>query len=380
VSTRPLRATVAVFFAAEVLDELAFGAREAAWPLIRSDLGLSYGEVGLLLSVSVYIGTLLEPLVGVLGDTHWRRRVVVGGGIAVTLALALIAASESFWTLLVALTALFVGAGAFVSLGQATLMDLEPDARERNMARWSVAGGVGAVGGPLLIAALAGVAGGWRWAFAALAAAAAVEVVLVATLWPATAHPPVARPSLRRALAGARKPGVVRWLLVLELADLMTDVFLAYLALYFVDEVGTSAGTGSIAVAVWTGAALVGGLGMIGLLRRTTGLPYLRASALLALLVYPAFLVVSGTSAKLVLVAALGLVTAGWYSIPKARLYGALPGQSGAAMTLGSLAGVIRAAAPLVVGLVAQRSGLGTAMWLLLAGPVGLLVLLPRRG
>ncbi len=211
-----------------------------------------------------------------------------------------------------------------------------------------------------------------------MAVVAAVEVVLVVTRWPAIAHPPVARPSVRRTLGAARRPGVVRWLGVLELTNLLTDVFLAYLALYFVDEVGTSVGIGGLAVAVWTGAGLVGGLGIVALLRRTTGLPYLRASALLALVVYPALLLASGTVVKLVLVAALGLITAGWYSIPKARLYGALPGQSGAAMTLGSLAGVVRAAAPLVVGLVARRSGLGTAMWLLLVAPIGLLVLLPR--
>ena len=73
------RSAVVVLLAAEVLDELVFGAREAAWPLVREDLGLSYAELGLLLGLSTYGGTLLEPFVGVLGDTSWRRRVVLGG-------------------------------------------------------------------------------------------------------------------------------------------------------------------------------------------------------------------------------------------------------------------------------------------------------------
>jgi MFS transporter, FSR family, fosmidomycin resistance protein len=368
---------VLVLLAAEVLDEVVFGAREAAWPLVRQDLGLSYSELGLLLGLSTYTGTLLEPFVGVVGDTRWRRLVVVGGGIAFAGALVLFAASDSFWPLLVALAVLFVAAGAFVSLSQATLMDLDPEARERNMARWSVAGGVGAVIGPLVIVALAGVEGGWRWAFAAFGLVALVQVALVARHWPGAVRPEAARPSIRAALSAVRRPSVPRWLVVLELANLMTDVYLAFLALYFVDEVGASAGEGGIAVAIWTGAGLAGGVGMVLLLRHVAGLRYLRASALAALILYPAFLLVPGLWPKLVLVGALGLATAGWYSIPKSRVYASLPGQSGAALTLGSLAGIVRAAAPLAIGIVAERSGLGTAMWLLVVAPLGLLVLVP---
>src|SRR4029453_13649623 len=159
-ANRRLPAAVAVLLAAEVLDELVFGAREAAWPLVRRDLGLSYAELGLLLGLSTYGGTLLEPFVGVLGDTRWRRLVVVAGGVGLVGGVLPFALAASLFVMLVAVLLLFVGAGAFVSLGQATLMDLDPDARERNMARWTVAGGVGAVAGPLVIAAVAGTEGG----------------------------------------------------------------------------------------------------------------------------------------------------------------------------------------------------------------------------
>ncbi|MDP9491066.1 MAG: MFS transporter [Actinomycetota bacterium] len=273
---------------------------------------------------------------------------------------------------------LFPASGAFVSLSQATLMDLDPDGRERNMARWSVAGGLGAVGGPLAIAALAGWGGGWRWLFAAFALASLVLIVAVTRAWPA-AKVDARRPAVGAAFRALLRPGVARWLAALEFADLMLDVLLGFLALYFVDEVGASLKAGGLAVAVWTGAGLAGGFAMIGLLRRFSGLAYLRASVPVALLLYVLLLTVPGVPAKLMIVCLLGLVTAGWYSIPKARLYAALTGQSGAVITLGSVAGAFGATAPLVVGLVAERQGLGAAMWLLLAGPVGLLLLLPRR-
>jgi MFS transporter, FSR family, fosmidomycin resistance protein len=378
VAGRVLRTAVLALLAVEVLDELVFGAREAAWPLIRRDLGLGYAAVGLLLSIPAYVSMVAEPGIGLLGDTRWRRAVVAGGGVAFALALVGAALADSFWPLLIAFVVLFPAAGAFVSLSQATLMDLDPEGRERNMARWSVAGGLGAVGGPLAVAALAGWGGGWRWLFGAFALLALGLLLATMRAWPAAPTVATARPSVRAALRAARRPTVVRWLVVLEFADLLTDVLLGFLALYFVDEVGVSAKTGGFAVAVWTGAGLVGGLGIVVLLRRFSGLSYLRASAPVALGLYAGFLLAPGAPAKLALVALLGLATAGWYSIPKARLYAALTGQSGAALTLGGLAGLIRAAAPLALGLAAERYGLGAAMWILLAAPIGLLALLPR--
>jgi MFS transporter, FSR family, fosmidomycin resistance protein len=375
---RGLRAAVVALLAVEFLDELVFGAREAAWPLIRSDLDLSYAEVGVLLSVPAYAGIAVEPVVGVLGDTRWRRAIVVGGGIAFAAALALAAAASSFALLLLAFVVLFSSSGAFVSLSQATVMDLEPDRREQNMARWSVAGGVGAIAGPLALTVLVAVGLGWRELFAAFAVLSLVVLVVVMRQTPTLPHLHADRPAIRAALAALRRREVLRWLVLLEVCDLLLDVLLGFVALYFVDEVGARAGIGGLAVATWTAAGLVGGLGIVVLLRRVSGLRYLRLSALAGIALYSAFLLVPGTGAKLALLALLGLASAGWYSIPKARLYAAMPGQSGASIALSSIAGLIGATAPLLVALVADRYGLGAAMWILLAGPIALLLGTPR--
>lgn len=368
---------VGTLLAVELLDELVFGAREAAWPRIREELDLSYAQVGLLIGIPVYSSALLEPVFGILGDSRWRRAVVIGGGVATAASLGLVAGAPGFVVLLIAFAILFPADGAFVSLSQATLMDLEPDRREQNMTRWSIAGGLGAVVGPLTLALFFAVGLGWRELFAVFAAFA-----LVLTLASVRAHAAVtrteARPSPRAAARALRRPFVVRWLVLLELADLMLDVLLGFVALYLVDEVAASATVGSLGVAVWTGTGLVGGFGIIALLRRLHGLRYLRASALAALALYPAFLLVPGVPAKLTLLALIGLATAGWYSIPKARLYDALSGQSGAAMALGSIAGLVGGTFPLAIGLVAERYGLDVALWLLLAAPVALLVGVPR--
>ncbi len=375
---RALRVGVLTLLTIELLDELVFSAREAAWPAIRADLDLSYAQIGVLLSVPMIASAILEPVFGILGDSRWRRLVVVSGGIGCTAALAAVAVAPGFAVLLVAFVVLSPANGAFVSLSQATLMDLEPERRELNMTHWGIAGGFGAFAGPLLLAACLAVGLGWRGLFAGFAV-----LTLVLTFAAGRTHarvvPHAQRPSVRAAWRAVRRPRVVRWLAVLEFADLLLDVLLAYVALYLVDEAAASASVGGLGVAVWTGAGLVGGFGVIALLRRVDGLRYLRVSAVAALALYAGFLFVPGVGAKLVLLAALGLATAGWYSIPKARLYEALSGQSGAAMTLGSLSGLVGAAFPLVIGLVAESYGLDVALTLLLVGPLALLVLVPRR-
>jgi FSR family fosmidomycin resistance protein-like MFS transporter len=167
--------------------------------------------------------------------------------------------------------------------------------------------------------------------------------------------------------------------MLLEFADLMLDGFHGWLALYFVDVVGVGAGRVGAAIAVWTCVGLCGDFLLIPLLERVRGLSYLRWSAFAMLLLFPAFLLAPGIVAKLVLLGLIGIANAGWYSILKAQLYAAMPGQSGVVMSLGNISGLVGALVPFCLGLVAERFGLGLMMWLLLAGPLALLVAIPRK-
>ena len=369
-----------MLLAIELLDELVGGTRAAAWPLIRRDLQLSYAQVGLLFAVPAFVGSALDPLVGAFGDTPRRRGLIVAGGLAFALAAALAAGAVGFWTLLVALVIGHPASGAFVSLAQATLMDRAPDLRERNMARWTLVGSFGYVGGPVLLAGALWAGYGWRGATAALAI---VTLPLVAATRrlpkPAVHHAGSPVENLRHALGALRRREVLRWLALLEAVDLLLDVFHGFLALYLVDVAGASPSTAALGVGLWTAAGLAGDWLVLAALRRMSGLRYLRVTAALALVAYPAFLLAPGILAKLVLAGVLGLLNSGWYAIPQARLYAALPGRSGAAIAVGGFGGFAGAAVPLVLGVVAGAAGLGATMWLLALAPVALLVLAPRE-
>ncbi|HEX9415123.1 MAG TPA: MFS transporter [Gaiellaceae bacterium] len=370
---------VALLLAIELLDELVGGTRAAAWPLIRHDLGLSYGQIGLLLAVPGLFGSVLDPLVGALGDSPRCRAAMVAGGIAFAVSAAAVGLAPEFWTLLIALLIGNSATGAFVSLAQATLMDLQPHERVRNMARWTLAGSVGYVAGPVVLAAAIWLGAGWRCVSIGLALCALPLVIGLRHLPNGVSHPhmPILR-VVAAALAELRRREVLRWLAMLEAADLLLDVFHGFLALYFVDVVGIRPVEGALAVAVWTGAGLAGDAILLLILRRVDGHRYLRWSAAASLAVYPAFLVVPGTASKLGFVAVLGLLNSGWYAIPKAGLYSALPDRSGAAVALGGIGGLAGALVPLALGMLAEHAGLGTTMWVLVAAPVVLLALARR--
>lgn len=151
-TTRSVILFISLFLAIEGLDEIVDGVMGVAYPLIRHELNLSYLQVGLLLTIPNTVSSVIEPIFGVLGDFGHRRLLILGGGISFAIALLLISFSPHFWSLLAALVLFYPASGAFVSLSQATLMDLEPTRHEPNMARWALAGSLGNVIGPLALA------------------------------------------------------------------------------------------------------------------------------------------------------------------------------------------------------------------------------------
>jgi FSR family fosmidomycin resistance protein-like MFS transporter len=375
---------VLILLVIELLDELVYGAGEAAWPLIRDDLLLNYVQIGLLQTLPRIIGTLIEPFIGILGDTNKRRLVILSGGVCFTLSLLLTGVSGSFAVLLFSFILFNPASGAFVGLAQAALMDHEPTRHEQNMARWTLAGSLGVLGGTLLLGAVIALGGSWRTAFPLLAGLAFVLVVLVSRYkFPAGQGEDGETMSFMQSLRGAfeamRRRDVLRWLVLLQFSDLMLDILLGFLALYFVDVAGVSESEAGIAVAVWVGVGLLGDALLIPLLERVRGLDYLRFSAVLEGVLFIALLLAEPLLLKLIILGAHGFFNAGWYSILQGQLYTAMLGQSGTVMAVGTLTGLIGGLLPLLIGLVAQQAGLGVAMWLLLAGPLALLVGLPRN-
>ena len=336
-----------------------------------------------MLSAPALAANLVEIPIGLLADSPRRRRLVLAGGVLFTAALVAVSLAPAFGFLLAALALLYPASGAFVALSQADLMDADTTRREQNMARWNLAGSLGALAGPGLLVAAVLAGAGWRGAYAAMAVTAAIALGALA-LTAASPQSAVAQAAGLRAAVGAAlrslaRGDVLRNLLLLEVSDLMLDVLTGYLALYFVDVLGEPAWVGALVVAVRIASGLAGDVATIHIVEWVAGLAYVRATAAATLVAYPLFLVLPGVGAKLVVLAVVSLLTSGWYPVLQARLYQSLPGQSGAQLAIGNVFRIAATPIPLLIGLAAARYGLGGALWVFAVGPLLLTVLLLRR-
>jgi FSR family fosmidomycin resistance protein-like MFS transporter len=376
-----------IYLLIEYVDELVFGVGETAWPLLRNDLHLTYTQIGLLLSLPGILAAFIEPFIGILGDV-WRRRIlIVTGGILFTISLFLTSISRSFLLLLSSFILFFPSSGAFVSLSQANLMDSDPTRHEPNMARWTFAGSLGVLSGPLLLGLFVYFGLGWRGTYAALASFSTLCLLAALKYLPADRlsapslpSPRVVFTGFRLALSALKRVDVWRWLILLEFADLMMDVLFSYLALYFVDVAHVTEAQAGVAVTVWLAMGLLTDFLFIPVIdRQKDSMPYLRATALLELFAFVVFLLVPGFLLKLILVIAVNLFNTGWYPILQGRLYSSLPGQSASVMAIGSVTAPLAKFFPFLIGFLADHFGLQTAMWILLLGPLALLIGLPRH-
>lgn len=375
-----------LFMLIEFFDELNYGVGNAALPAIRTDLGLSYLQVGLLLGLPGILNTLIEPVLMLFGDTRFRKHIMLVGGLAIAGSLLAIAITPSFPLLLVAMVVGFPASGAFVSLSQATLMDLNPGREPHMMARWTVAGSLANLLGPLILAAGFARGLGWRWIYFGMAA---LCLLLVAITWlrripliqqdAPPSHMCQTTKELFSGLGNAfRNLHLMRWMILLEFSDLLLDVLTGYLALYFTDVIGLSVAQASLMMSVLMLAGLISNIALIPALERIPGRKLVRLSAVTSGVLYAAWLLAPWLWAKIGLIILIKLVTMGWYEVLQGEAFASLTGRSGTVMAVNSLFGLMASGISFFVGWVAAKAGLPAAMWLLLAGPVVLVLFIPR--
>lgn len=381
---KPVAFTVVVLYAIELLDELVYGLYGATLPLLKNDLALNYLQVGLLSTVPGLVSIALEPFIGILGDTRFRRALVRGGILATTFGLAMVAFGQTYAIILIAFSLLYVASGAYVNLAQATLMDMNPARTEQTMARWTLLGGIGVMVAPILTALALSAGYGWREMYLAFAGAAGVYVGLIWRIefdrHDGTEKEHIAvRELARNFIAAFRNTELLRFVLLTELADLMLDKLYEVTGLYFHDVVGVDFAQAALASAVFAIVGLGGNILLIPLLERVNGIRILRLSSIIVIGLYAAFLLVPFVWAKYVLIGAVSFSTAGWFAILRGRTFAALPGQSGIVVAVTALANISVLLTPTILGAMADAFGLQSAMWLLLLGPIALLVGLPKK-
>jgi FSR family fosmidomycin resistance protein-like MFS transporter len=145
-------------------------------------------------------------------------------------------------------------------------------------------------------------------------------------------------------------------------------------------DVGRASETqAGIAVTVWLAIGLISDFLFIPFIdRQKDSIRFIRMTALLEVFAVAIFLLTPGFIPKLIIVIVVNLFNTGWYPILQGRLYSSLPGQSASIMAIGSVTAPLAKFFPFLIGFLADQFGLQTAMWILLLGPIALLIGLPR--
>ncbi|MFZ5476748.1 MAG: MFS transporter [Myxococcota bacterium] len=315
-----------------------------------------------LFTVPMAIGLAVEPVV-LAASARWDRRRVLAGGLAGMGLVQLGIAGAHDVRLLSALVTLWgIGAGLATRLAEVALV-ARAASTERAMARWTLAGALGDVAAPLALATAAGASLGWRTALAAVAVVALANAVAIATGPPLAGDDEDDDVPLRDALrAEARNPRLWAWLLAAAACTLLDEVFVSFGALWLDARGHGLAEQARVFVAFSAGGA-VGTATVERLATRSSPRTLLLACSAACAASFVAWMAFPLPAAFVLGASALPLWT---LSTSQAYRAGTAPGRVAA---LGAVLAPLEIAAPLLLGAVADRWGIGAAMALLLLQP-----------
>jgi predicted MFS family arabinose efflux permease len=343
-----------------------------AAPQIRADLGLGYGELGVLL-VLLPAGGILGNAALVAADFVSRRALASAGAFAYAACLAAFALGDSFAVLAVASFIWGAASDAFVHGAGLALADLAGDDLDQTLAGKDLLGSLGTVASPLTVWAAAASGLGWRPVFGAAALAMAAFGTWLARqpLPPPAANGHTPWSALRSTL---RDRQVLRMGVVLLLWDAVEVPFLGFVTASLVTAHGYSDASAALAVGTWT----VGATAAFALMTvwPPRGEATMRASCVLRI---AAILAIAASAEPAVVVAAAGALGVSgarfWvpYQSAVLRLRPDQRGTTWAVIAFVSLAGL---AAPPLLGGLADGSGPRVALLAFAAMPALVLAVL----
>lgn len=333
----------------------------AAVESIRADVHVTYAQAGFLLFLYPGIGLLTTPF-GVLVDRANRRVLAAVGGVGYGAGLCLFAAAGDFWTLLVAVCVMGVLGDLLVQSAEVSLVEVAGDNVEPALARANLLGAVGDLAGPVLLAVALWSGLGWRAAFwAAGVAMALYGVALAAQRLPHPGPSDEEESAWRSLLSVAMDRRVIVAGLLVAIVVAFDDTFIGFSMAFLIADHGLSA----VVTTVATGAGMAGGVAAAAWASRTTGPRVsLRMCALVLIAGVALLIAVPNAVTAAVAMALVGAaVNLAWIKL-QARYMTLRPGQVGTTSAVAEAISQIGVVTPLLTGLLADRTGLGTAMWL----------------
>lgn len=131
-------------------------------PLLVSDLGITYGEAGFLLTVFFIMYSIFQLPAGILADRIGKIRIMIVGLVGMSGAILFASFADSYGLLLVAQTLAGISGSTFHPTGMSIISDAETRQTEgKAMGVFGFGGALGTMSSPLVVGGLAAIAG-WR--------------------------------------------------------------------------------------------------------------------------------------------------------------------------------------------------------------------------
>jgi MFS family permease len=356
------------------LDELWSGVLVVDSAAIEREHGLAHGGTAfLLLALPQLVAAALEARVVLWAEGRDPRRALALATLCVAVCALAAALAPTAWMLGMALAVASPAAGCVCGLAEVTLIAANPGDPERVMTRWTLAGSLGDLAAPALVA-LATLAGSWRFALVGCALLLGTHALLVSKL----ARPPDAEPessSEEPAPSPRRAPrSLWIWLAAATACTLLDEILASLAALHLETDLHATPAASAAALAAWafgSGVGLVVTAWALGRVapRRLLVIASLACAAVAS--IWPVLGDARHAAAGLFL---LGFTAAPLFPLATAAAYAAVPGRAALVAALEQIFVPFEIAAPWLLGVAADRFGLRVALGLLVACPAAVVL------
>lgn len=347
-------------------DELQSGVPVVDAGGVGADLGLEPGTLllGALLGAPMALGLLFEPVLLAWSDRADRRRLLLGALLAMAFFAAAGALSPSAAALSLAIGLWGSASGIAAGLAQGALLQSDGDP-DRAMARWVRGGVVGDLLAPALVGGVALLGGDWRAAMLLAALLPALGALGVARL----SLPPLVdedepdeplAESLRAALRDRRLFG---WSLAVASCGLLDETLLVLVSLAVGDGPA-----GTLAVGALYAGSTLGGFATEALLARLGARGLLLGASTLSAATLTTFVLLPASALPSLFL--LGVACTQLYPLAQARALACRPDRPGLVLALQQPLAWVDVLAPLLLGAVLGRWGVGAALLSLLLQPL----------
>jgi MFS family permease len=224
----------------------------AAIPVMRIDLGLSFVEIGTVLSTGLLATVAMQFVSGHLSDKGLTRRILVLGFASIAIVDLILAGADNYWQVLLFYLLLRTAAGVYHPVSFSTIFSTLSDRSEAM--GFQSAFGDSSLAFAMVTTGFVAESFGWRVPFLAWGIAGILGVLVFLSLTPPPSRSAVAG-TIAENTNGGRSLGFTRGYVVLQFSNACLQcfylIYTGFMPLFLNVNLNLSPGMSSLIVALW---------------------------------------------------------------------------------------------------------------------------------